>query len=113
MKSLRAAKFWTAAAVLGFGLCLRPSSAAACVCVHATTVKLVDQAADVFVAKVVEGPRSVPMGQRDDPAGADAQVERVSYTVEVTEPLKGPVPRRAQVQVLTPANEMACGSTFK
>ena len=43
----------------------------------------------------------------------EAEIERVAYTVQVTEPLKGPVPYGAQLQIFTPANEAACGYTFK
>jgi tissue inhibitor of metalloproteinase len=98
---------------LVLGLAFQAGSAAACVCVQATTIKLVDHSTDVFVAKVIDGPRPVPMGRIDDPSMPDGEVERVVYTVQVTEPLKGPVPRRAQVQILTPANEMACGYAMK
>jgi hypothetical protein len=98
---------------LTLGLALQAGPAAACVCVQATTIKLVDHSTDVFVAKVIDGPNPVSMGRIDDPSQPDSEVERVVYTVQVTEPLKGPVPRHAQVQILTPANEMACGYTMK
>ena len=113
MRIRRATRLCSAAGAIALALFLGVTGAEACVCVQATTMKLVDHATDAFVARVIAGPLPVAIGGVQDPTPDEIMVDRVAYTVQVTDSLKGPLRRRSQIQVITPASEAACGYVFK
>lgn len=108
--------------LLASALLLVPAwPARACMCIPTSLSAMFERATDVFVAKVVAGPVPSPDPEatpaagwssgHSTGAGGGTSVGKVSFTLEVSETLKGTA--SGSLEIDTPADPALCGYPFQ